>query len=181
MRTLLVGMGNPYLRDDAIGVRLARELAPQLAEHPDLDVLEECSVGGLDLIAVFRGYERAIVFDSLRTVAGVAGDWHHFDAAALRETVHLTSVHDANFATALELGRRLRVALPEPSDIHIFAVEVEDDRTFSERMSAPLERSFPASAAAILERVRALMGPVHAEKAGGTGPDAPQPSPLPST
>jgi hypothetical protein len=85
--------------------------------------------------------------------------------------VHLTSIHDANFATVLELGRRLGVPLPEPKDIHVFAVEVEDDRTFSERMSAPLETRFPACSAAILEQVRALLGAVHAGSDGGTGPE----------
>lgn len=158
MRTLLLGMGNPILTDDAIGVRLARTLAPCLADHPDLDIVEECSVGGLELIDVFRGYERAFVLDSLRTVGGTPGHWHTFDAAALRDTVHLTNVHDANFATALELGRRLGVALPENEDIHVFAVEVEDDCTFSDRMSPVLESAFPACAEGILARIRALLG-----------------------
>ncbi|MFI5184379.1 MAG: hydrogenase maturation protease [Vicinamibacteria bacterium] len=158
MRTLLLGMGNPFLSDDAVGVRLARELKPRLTAHPDLDVVEECSVGGLNLLDVLRGYERAIVLDSLQTVGGVAGAWHYFDAGALRETAHLTSLHDANFATALELGRRLGMPLPESNDVHIFAVEVEDNVTFSERMSTTLERAFPVYSGAILERVRALLG-----------------------
>jgi hydrogenase maturation protease len=158
MRTLLLGMGNPFLSDDAVGVRLARELKPQLTACPDLDVVEECSVGGLNLIDVLRGYERAIVLDSLQTVGGRAGAWHYFDAGALRETAHLTSLHDANFATALELGRRLGVPLPELKDVHIFAVEVEDNVTFSERMSTALESAFPVYSEAILKRVRALLG-----------------------
>jgi hydrogenase maturation protease len=157
MKTLLLGMGNPILTDDAVGVRLARDLGAHLSGFPDLDVVEECPVGGLDLIDVLRGYQRAIVLDSIETVGGVPGTWHGFTAEALRETVHLTNVHDANFATALELGRRLGVPLPESRDIHVFAVEVEDDVTFSERMSPALERAFPACAAAILARVQALL------------------------
>lgn len=157
MRTLLVGMGNPYLSDDAVGVRLARHLAPRLAGRPGLDVVEECSVGGLDLLDILNGYDRAVVLDSLRTTGGTAGDWHQFDAEALRETVHLAGIHDANFATALDLGRRLGMPLPGSRDIHVFAVEVEDGLTFSERMSPALERRFPSCAAAILEQVRALL------------------------
>jgi hydrogenase maturation protease len=164
MRTLLVGMGNPILSDDAVGVRLAGALAPHLAGK--VDVVEECSVGGLDLLDVLRGYDRAIVLDSLRTSGGTPGDWHRFDASALRETVHLAGVHDANFATALELGRRLGMPLPDPGEIHVFAVEVEDDRTFSERMTPRLERRFPSCAAAILEEVRALLDGGPATAAG---------------
>lgn len=158
MRTLLLGMGNPFLSDDAVGVRLARELKPRLTACPELEVVEECSVGGLDLLDVLRGYERVIVLDSLQTVDAVAGAWHYFDARALRETEHLTNLHDANLATALELGRRVGVPLPESEDVHIFAVEVEDSVTFSERMSPALERGFPRYSEAILERVRALLG-----------------------
>ncbi len=166
MKTLLVGMGNPFLSDDAVGVRLARALAPHLAGHPGLDVVEECSVGGLDLLDVLRGYERVILLDSLRTAGGVAGDWHHFTADVLQGTVHLAGIHDVNFATSLELGRRLGVPLPEPKDIHVFAVEVEDDLTFSERMSLALERRFPACSTAILERVRTLLEGAHLTNVG---------------
>jgi hydrogenase maturation protease len=163
-------MGNPFLSDDAVGVRLARALAPHLAGRPGLDVVEECSVGGLDLLDVLSGYQRVIVLDSLRTAGGKAGDWHHFTANALRGTVHLAGIHDVNLATVLELGRRLGVPLPEPQDIHFFAVEVEDDVTFSERMSDALEWSFPTCAAAIHGQVQALLDQGSATNAGAPDP-----------
>lgn len=157
MKILLLGMGNPVLTDDAIGVRLARALAPHLAGRGDVDVVEECPAGGLDLIDALRGYDRAIVFDAIRTSGGVPGRWHGFEADALQDTVHLTNVHDVNFPTALELGRRLGIPLPESRNIHVFAVEVQDDLTFSERMTPALERAFPECASGILARVRALL------------------------
>jgi hydrogenase maturation protease len=157
MKTLLLGMGNPILSDDAVGVRLARDFKERLAGHPGLEVVEECSVGGLNLIDVLRGYERAIVLDSLATAERVPGAWHHFDDDALRETAHLTNLHDANFATALELGRRIGVPLPKPGRIHIFAVEVEDNSTFSERMTPALEAAYLDYAPAILVEVQALL------------------------
>jgi hypothetical protein len=42
----------------------------------------------------------------------------------------------------LALGRKLDIKLPEDRDIHIFAVEVQDNITFSERMTEVLERDF---------------------------------------
>jgi hydrogenase maturation protease len=157
MKTLLLGMGNPILSDDAIGVRLARSLAPHLAHCPGLDVVEECPVGGLDLLDVLRGYDRVIVLDALATVDRVPGRWHYFDAEALRDTVHLTNVHDTNLATSLELGRRLGVPLPRGRDIHIFAVEIAEARTFSERMTDELEARLPSCTEGILERIQGLM------------------------
>jgi hydrogenase maturation protease len=157
MRTLLVGMGNPILSDDAVGVRLARDFKAKLGGCRTLDVMEECSVGGLNLIDVFAGYDRVIVLDSLQTTGGTPGDWYSFTAAALQETIHLTNIHDANFATALALGRTMGINLPELSDITIFGVEVRENRTFSESMSPELEGKYACYSAEILEQLRTLL------------------------
>lgn len=142
-RTLLLGMGNPILCDDAVGIRLASALAARLGPRAGLDVLEECSVGGLNLVDVMAGYDRVVVMDSIVTQGGVPGTWYRFDARALRETLNLRNVHDTNFATALELGRTMGTHLPPDEEIHVFAVEVADTATFSETMSDELEAAFP--------------------------------------
>ena len=157
MKTLLLGMGNPILSDDAIGVRLAADFKAASEPLPELDIMEECSVGGLNLLEVLRGYQRAIVLDSLQTSKGTPGAWHRFTAEALRETIHLTNIHDANFATALELGRRIGLPLADGAEIHIFAVEIQDNRTFSERMTPALERAYPRLRTAIFKEVRELV------------------------
>lgn len=160
MRTLLVGMGNPILRDDAVGVRLAADFHKGAAEMPaaaGVDVLEECSVGGMNLIDLFRGYERVIVLDSIRTSGGVPGTWHRLTAADLVQTLHLTNIHDVNLATALELGRRVGIPLPDPEEVHIFAVEIEDDRTFSEEMTEALTEAYPVLSGEILEGIKGLV------------------------
>ena len=157
MKTLLLGMGNPILSDDAVGVRLAGDFERTLRDVPGLDVVPDCSVGGLNLLDVLRGYQKIVILDSIRTEGGTPGAWYRFTAGALRETLHLTNIHDANFATALELGRRLGIPLPEPDEIHIFAVEVEDNLTFSERMTPTLEAAYPVLAPALLAEVQKLL------------------------
>lgn len=152
-----MGLGNPILTDDAVGVRLARALAPRFASFPGLTVVEECSAGGLNLLDLFAGYERAIVLDAIRTAGGVPGDWYTFDGRRLRETMHLDNIHDANFATALELGRRMGQALPPDDRIHIFAVEVQDDATFGESMTPALEAAFPSLVTQIGSAIASLL------------------------
>ncbi len=169
-RVLVVGLGNPVLRDDAVGVRLARDFrrrwerrqaeaetaaggaTPRPAAFAP-EFLEECSVGGLTLVEQLVGYDRVVVLDSIRTRGGRPGDWHTFTAAALRTTMNLANVHDANFATALELGRRMGFSLPPDEQIVVFAVEIEDNLTFDERMSDALEASYPQCAAEIFEEI----------------------------
>lgn len=168
MSTLLVGMGNPILCDDAVGIRLARDFQRQLRHHPNLDVIDECSVGGLNLLDLFAGYQRVIILDSFQTTGGIPGEWYFFTAEALRETFHLTNIHDANFSTALELGRRMGMELPDPENILIFAVEIQDTRTFSEQMSDALEQGYPRYSSEILEEIKVFLANDAAQINAGT-------------
>lgn len=157
VKTLLLGMGNPILSDDAVGIRLAHFLGTRLAHVPGLSLLEECSIGGLNILEVLAGYDRVIILDSIRTSGAKPGDWYRFTGESLRETLHLHSVHDTNMATALVLGRELGLKLPEDQDIHIFAVEVQDNITFSERMTEELERDFLQYAEEIYQEIVELV------------------------
>lgn len=178
MRVLVVGLGNPVLRDDAVGVRLARDFrrrwegrvapgdrpggpsndAVPPSDTIDVRFIEECSVGGLTLVEQIAGYDQVVVLDSIRTRDGRPGDWYSFTAAALRPTMNLSSVHDANFATALELGRRTGLALPPDERIVIFAVEIEDNLTFDERMSDAIEEAYPRYSEEIFAEVERVVG-----------------------
>jgi len=155
---LLLGMGNPILSDDAVGVRLVRDFRARLAALDGLDIVEECSVGGLNLLDIIEGYSRVIVVDSIKTQGGVPGTWYYFTADRLRETMNLTNVHDTNFITALELGRRLGMILPEDKETHIFAVEIIDNLNFSEEMSEPLEKTYPTFMEEIFRQISYLVG-----------------------
>jgi hydrogenase maturation protease len=172
MKTRLLGMGSPILSDDAIGVRLATDLKAALPtpRRSRLDIIEECSVGGINLLDLLSGYERVIVLDSIQTSGGTPGAWHRFTADALRETVHLTNIHDANFATVLELGRRLHLPVPDDAEIHIFAVEIEDNRTFSERMTPALEQAYPRLRTAIFHELSELLNENHRTAPGTDRP-----------
>ena len=142
-RTLVLGMGNPILSDDAIGILLASTLKPQLEGIPGVDVVEECCVGGLNLLDVLEGYDRLIALDSIKTIGGVPGTWYAFDATALRETMNLRNVHDANFATTLALGRHMGMHLPADRGCHVVAVEIADNMTFSEELTPELQAALP--------------------------------------
>ncbi len=143
IKTLLVGMGNPYLTDDAVGIRLVRDFKRRLGEMPNLDVIEECSVGGLNFLDLLDGFRRLIIVDSIRTKGGIPGSWHRFTAERLRETMNIRNIHDVNLATALELGHRMGMKIPSESETHILAVEILDDSTFGEQLTDELERAYP--------------------------------------
>ena len=156
-RTIVLGMGNPILCDDAVGIRLARELGAHLRDRAGVDVVEECSVGGLNLLDLVGGYDRLIVFDSIKTAGGKPGAWYAMTGETFKETMNLTNVHDANFTTAMELGRRMGAHIPSPGNVHIFAVEIVDNTTFSESMTAELESAYPEFSREIIREALRLL------------------------
>ncbi len=157
LRTLIIGMGNPILSDDAIGIMLATALKEHLGELPDVEFIEECGVGDLNLMDLMTGYDRLIAIDSIKTIDGVPGTWYAFDATALRETMNLRNVHDANFATSLELGRQMGTHLPCNEECHIVAVEIAENMTFSEDLSPSLQAALPSLETEIQAHVLAIL------------------------
>jgi hydrogenase maturation protease len=156
-RTLLLGMGNPILCDDGVGHELARRIAVCLGAVPGLTVEPACTVGGLNLLESVAGFDQLIVLDSIKTQDGRPGDWYRFDGTTLRDTMNLSNVHDANFATAMELGRRMGMHVPAESDIHVFAVEVRENLTFDERLSPELENAVPGICEEMLDEIEDLL------------------------
>jgi hydrogenase maturation protease len=111
----------------------------------------------MNLLDVAADCDRLIVLDSIKTERGNPGTWYYFTAESLRETMNLSNVHDTNFATALELGRRLGHKIPPENEIHIFAVEVQDNITFAEVMTPLLETAYPLISEEIFKEVLQLI------------------------
>jgi hydrogenase maturation protease len=150
-------MGNPILCDDGVGHELARRLAARLGPVPGLAVEPECTVGGLNLLDLVAGFDQLIVVDSIKTRGGCPGDWYRFGGASLHDTMNLSNVHDANFATSMELGRRMGMRIPAESDIHVFAVEVRENLAFDERLSPELEEAVPGLCEEMLDEIEGLL------------------------
>ncbi|HEX78127.1 MAG TPA: hydrogenase maturation protease [Dehalococcoidia bacterium] len=149
MKTLILGLGNPILSDDSVGLRVARALEGRLNEQ-GVTVMET-SVVGLGLLDLLTGYDRAIIIDAIQTVGGKAGQIYRLAPDAFHFTRHAAPPHDVNLATALELGSRLGLALPR--QIVIFAIEVADASTFGEECTPEVMRAIPVCAEMVVEEL----------------------------
>ncbi len=147
MKTLILGLGNPILSDDGIGIRVAR-LIKQSYNEPSVTVME-ASQAGLDLLDLIAGYDRLILIDAIQTVNGKIGQVYCLEAADFAATLHFGSPHDVNLATALELGKRLGMTLPQ--EIKVFAIEVKDVVTFSEECTPEAARAIPVAADMVIQ------------------------------
>ena len=151
-RTLVLGLGNPILTDDGIGLHVVRAAAARYAPADGV-TFAEASVGGLRLLDTMAGYERVILVDAIQTSGGQPGDVYQLAAGDLPASLHSGSTHDMSLHTALDLGRRLGMKLPVGGDIVIFAVEAQDVLTFSESCTQAVARAIPRA----MEAVRAQL------------------------
>ncbi|HIC88160.1 MAG TPA: hydrogenase maturation protease [Anaerolineae bacterium] len=151
-RTLVLGLGNPILCDDGIGVRVAWAVAEQL-DNPNVTVAE-ASVGGLRLLELLIGYDRAILVDAIQTENGCPGEIYHLTPADLEQSgpsLHISSTHDVDFLTALRVGREMGWSIPE--EIIIYAVEAVRVQDFGEEMTPAVAAALPVVTEAILREV----------------------------
>jgi hydrogenase maturation protease len=147
MKTLVLGLGNPILSDDGVGIQVAREVANQL-NNPQVTVAET-SGAGLSLLDSIVGYDKVIIIDAIQTKEGNTGQIYRMGTEDFSLTKHLSSPHQINLVTALELGKMLNLAMPQK--ITIFAVEAKDVTSFSEKCTPEVEQAIPEVVKMVLE------------------------------
>ena len=151
MKTLILGLGNPILTDDGVGVYVVRAVAAQWSgEGVDF---QEASVGGLRLLEVLAGYDRLILVDAIQTPDGAPGEISRLRSDDLRASLHAGSTHDLSFQGALAWGRWIGMTLPPDDAITIIAVEVEDILTFGEKLTSAIAAALPRAIAAVLAEI----------------------------
>lgn len=145
-KTILIGLGNPFLTDDGVGVKVAYEVEDKLGNRiPPGCTITEASVGGIRLMELLEGYDRAIIIDAIQTKNGhPPGNVFKMDLNDLRlisPTQHSTSAHDTSLITALDAGNELGMKLPD--DIIIFAIEVANILDFNEHPTPAVAEAIP--------------------------------------
>jgi hydrogenase maturation protease len=150
LKTLVLGLGNPILTDDGVGIHIVRAVAERL--HRSGVDIAEASLGGLRLLDTVSGYNRLILVDAIQA-DGCAGQVYRLGPNALRSSLHSASSHDLGLPAAMELGRRLGMVLPEDEAITILAVEVEDVITFGETCTPLVQAAIPRVAQMVVEEI----------------------------
>ena len=149
MKIMILGMGNPILCDDGVGIKVAQEISKNL-EDPRITVAES-SVAGLSFLDYIVGYDKVIIIDAIQTKEGKAGQIYRMEPEDFSFAKRPSSPHQINLVTALELGKILD--LPMPQKITIFAIEVKDITNFSEKCTPDVERVIPEVVEMVLEEI----------------------------
>jgi hydrogenase maturation protease len=159
MKTLVIGLGNPILTDDGVGVKVVYEVDKVLSdEMREYITVTEASAGGLRLMETMVGFDRVILVDALLTNNGnKPGSTHRMtleDLRTISPTQHSASAHDTTLVTALDAGREMDLSLPD--EITIFAIEVENVMDFSEDPTPDVAKAIPKVTDAVISELMAL-------------------------
>ena len=146
---VVVGIGNPYRRDDGIGPALA-------------DAVEALGLPGVrtatlpattsDLLHTWAGASLAIVVDAVRCEPSSPGRIHRVHPGATGSTelsATPASTHELSLEQAARLGELLGL---EPARLVVFAVEAAD-LGHGEGFSPAVEAALPALLRAVAEEL----------------------------
>lgn len=148
MHTLILGLGNPIVSDDSVGLKVADVLKERLSGREGIEVSEDYW-GGLRLMERLVGCDRAIVIDAICT-GSPPGTLHRLSPDDIG-TQRSASAHDVNLATALQFGRAAGVSLPANDRIILIGIEAENVLDFGERCTPAVEAAIPKAVEMVME------------------------------
>ncbi len=143
-RALVLGVGNEYRGDDAVGILLCRRLAEQAPPH--LAVVEHHGEGAA-LLEAWQGAELVIVIDAVQSGAH-AGKIFRFDATVQTIPTQFFhySTHAFSLAEAIELARTLNRL---PRHLIVYAIEGKNF-TVGAPLSPAVEQAMPEVQAQVM-------------------------------
>jgi len=138
-RRLVLGLGNPIMADDGIGIHVTRMIQAKLPQRPDI-VFKELGVSGIRLVEEMLGFDQAILIDSHTGKEPEIGRIRKLTPADFVDTIHPGAPHGTNFASAIELYKTLN---PEkiPTSIEIYTIDIASEISFGEELSPAVEKA----------------------------------------
>jgi len=137
MKTLVLGLGNDLLGDDAVGVLAVR--AVRRKPPPDADLCET-ALHGLALMDFFIGYDRAIIVDAIITGQHPVGTILTIRPEDFTPVAG-PSPHYTGLPEMIALARAMNV--PFPKEITILAVEILNPTIIGSGPSAAVLAALP--------------------------------------
>ena len=152
MRTRVICFGNPVLRDDGVGIHVAKVLRERVDEGvADFDVIES-AVAGYALLDLMRDWERVILVEAVQLPDHEPGEIVDIDPNDDQLYLRLCSPREGSLPMLMTAGAKLGYAMPE--HIEIFGVQGEDLRTFGEDLSPAVAAAVPRVVERVLEAAR---------------------------
>ena len=145
--SLIIGVGNLYRSDDAVGILTARKIKQTVSDSISV---KEQSGEGTSLMDSWQGYDHVYIVDAVSSGAS-PGSIHRMDAS--REPIpskfFSCSTHDFGVAEAIEMARTLGQL---PGQLLLFGIEGNSFQP-GEIMSAEVEQAMELITDEVLQLV----------------------------
>jgi hydrogenase maturation protease len=153
---LVIGCGNEFASDDAIGLQVVRSLKELDRDKlPDGVELIEAGTPGLNILDLWSLADQVIIVDAIKSGAA-PGTVHSFDASVLppREVMPVAS-HGVNIIDAVELGRLLGLL---PAKLTVIGVEILSEEPFHVGLTPDVEAALSRARERVLEAINQHLG-----------------------
>ncbi len=135
-RSLLIGIGNPYLGDDKLGIEVVKRAKKEGCPW-DIEILYNI---GFDLLDKIIGYEEVIIIDACKYGIDPGTILKLNKKDLLKQRVSSINTHGLTLSEILELGEALYPELM-PSGVEVILIEAKDISDFSYKCSYEVETS----------------------------------------
>jgi hydrogenase maturation protease len=150
MKTIVIGIGNPILGDDGVGVHVANELKKQL-QDPTITI-DEAITGGMNLLDLILGYDKAIIIDAVKTENGKKGEVKRIPLGNF-STMHSCNPHDVSLSEAIEMAKKMGENRIPKEIIIIGVIMKEIPCQFGEKLSNRIAAAVPKAVNMTLKEI----------------------------
>ena len=104
MKTIILGVGNLILGDDGVGIHVVNELKKHI-DDPNITI-DEAITGGMNLLDLLLGYDKAIIIDAVKTDDEENGVVKRIPFGDF-STMHSCNPHDVSLIEAVEMAKKM--------------------------------------------------------------------------
>ena len=138
-KVAVLGVGNPIMTDEGIGVVLVRHLEGQAARFPMVDFLD-VGTAGMKLLHILADYRKVVFVDCafMQTEPGTLKRFTLEGVSSVKEVPNF-SLHEGDLLQILRKARALELC---PAEVVIFGIEpdrMEPGQSLTETLQARLD------------------------------------------
>jgi hydrogenase maturation protease len=150
-RILVMGVGNPLMRDEGVGPRVV-ELLMAAYEFPENVEVTDAGTMGLTILDLIRDVDHLIVADAVKDTGHPAGTVLTLTPEDMADNQVLHSLHDVLLVDVLQNAMLLGRC---PATV-VVGVQIESIEQWVLELSEPVEEAIPVAAAAVVDQLREL-------------------------
>ena len=151
MKTIVLGVGNLVLGDDGVGVHVANKIK-EIFNDPNVTI-EEAITGGMNLLDLIIGYDKAIIIDAVKSENYENGEVRRIPLGDFN-TMHSCNPHDVSLVEAIEMAKKMgedRI----PSEIIIVGIIMRQiPCEFGEKLSNNINAAVPKAVKMTLKEIK---------------------------